>query len=217
MHHLRNQSLTRDYTSDEALKDIPLLKSHSTNNSRKYSKNDLVADWNDMFDKELLLDVPPPPSPLHLSSSVPLESPVPRLSITCNKGAMGAEAPTESDVRQIICNTETINRATRKTLKRKMIQTKMDAAIKKIKISKFDLSDKCLQRKQKYSKRVKNWLADMNATRSREVEAGEAGEVVGGGARAWATRVGQKNKAAKVIQSHLTNCEGVIKFGKAKL
>lgn len=95
-----------------------------------------------------------------------------------------------------------------------MIETKIDAAVKKIKISKFDLSDKCLQRKQKYTMRVKNWLADVDPPRFLEEE---AAEVESGCALASATQVGENKNAANVIQSRLANCGGVMKFGIPKM
>lgn len=208
LHHPSNQFLPRDLSSYEAFKGIPLSESHLTNNARKASSNDLIIGWNDMFHEELLIDVlQPPPSPLHFPSSVPLELPAPSTSITLNKDTMCLGTSTESNANEIFYN-ETINTATKNSSKRKSIQPKIDAAMKKIKRAKLDPSDKCLQRKQKYTMSVKNWLADVASTRSLEEEVAEA---VGCSVRGFATQ-----NAVKVVQSRLANKGGVMKYGIPK-
>lgn len=208
LHHLSNQFLPRDYSSYEAFKGMPLSESHLTSNAHKASSNDLIIGWNDMFDEELIIDVlQPPPSPLHLPSSVPLELPAPLTSITFNKDATFSGASTESNVSEVLCN-ETINTGTKNSSKSKSIQPKIDAAMKKIKRAKLDPSDKWLRLKQNYTMSVKNRLADIASTRPLEEEVAEA---VGGSARGFGTQ-----NAVKVVQSRLANKGGVMKFGIPK-
>lgn len=216
--HLSHQNLPSDFTSCKDYKDIALSRPHLTYDGCKDSSNDLIIGWNDMFDEHLLTDVSPPqPSHVHVMPSIPFQSPAPRPSISFIKDAVCLGASIESHVnnKETICSTEITKTALKNSSTQKSLQPKVDAATKKIKIPKLDPTDKRLQRKQKYTMSVKNWLADVDSTRSpKENVAVE--EAVGGSARGFVTHGGENKNATKVIQSRLANKGGVMKFGTPK-